>query len=205
MQLVVFLGYNIWGVFIKCFYEIWEITTVRRDSFCIDALLLIPAWLCSTFCSPAVWFSPLIWNHFCSFTSSSSPQSPPLPSCPCPLLLFSANWNLFFSAFYCLFLPALLWPVKLSPLTKWLMTKVNSLFSLRTSHASVWLFWADDKLHCTACWQKRFYACRFFFRLLGSLGVVFKTLSFFQPQIHQSQDIQAARIQMTLGLLLVRF
>lgn len=56
-----------------------------------------------------------------SSSSSSTSRSLSLALSPSPL--FSAN--LFF-AFYCLSLPALLWPVKLSPLTKWLMTKVNS-------------------------------------------------------------------------------
>lgn len=45
----------------------------------------------------------------------------------------SLQANLFF-AFYCLSLPALLWPVKLSPLTKWLMTKVNSQLHTFISH-----------------------------------------------------------------------
>lgn len=44
-----------------------------------------------------------------------------------------------------------------------------------------------------------------FLRLLGSLVVEFTTFFSPQPQIHQSKDIQAARIQMTQGLLLVRF
>lgn len=52
----------------------------------------------------------------------SSSQPPSLALSLSPSLLFSANQ---FFAFYCLSLPALLWPVKLSPLTKWLMTKVN--------------------------------------------------------------------------------
>lgn len=61
---------------------------------------------------------------------SSSSRSSSFALFLSPSLLFPAN--LFF-AFYCLSLPALLWPVKLSPLTKWLMTKVNSPTTLYLS------------------------------------------------------------------------
>lgn len=79
---------------------------------------------------------------------------PPLTLPPLALslslpLLVSAN--LFF-AFYCLSLPALLWPVKLSPLTKWLMTKVNSPSSVLSVSAvsapcaapKIFISWTDE-------------------------------------------------------------
>lgn len=74
---------------------------------------LTSAWLCMFFW-PLVWFLPIRPPLLTLPTSGSVSIS------PAPL-----SANLFF-AFYCLSLPALLWPVKLSPLTKWLMTKVNS-------------------------------------------------------------------------------